>query len=59
MERDLCTKREINETFYHYGVLRDAQFFGTDYLGAEVSGLGVLVDQFGQQFESTNIINNY
>uniref|UniRef100_A0A1X7VN86 Uncharacterized protein n=1 Tax=Amphimedon queenslandica TaxID=400682 RepID=A0A1X7VN86_AMPQE len=52
VERDLCTKREINETFYHYGVLTSAQYYGNDFLGAEVGGLGVEVDQFGEQFES-------
>lgn len=35
-----------------FGIPEDATFFGADYIGAEVTGLGVLVDQFHHRDEN-------
>ena len=34
-----------------YGALPNSTFFGSDYLGAEISGLGLYVDQFMKRLD--------
>lgn len=44
-----CEKRPLTDEFRPFGLPSTATFVGIDYIGAEVTGLGVKVDQFYDQ----------
>ena len=41
-----CEKEPLRDEFRPFGVPSNSTFHGIDYLGAEIAGLGLLVESF-------------
>ena len=44
-----CESERLTTSFRPFGVPDGAEFHGIDYLGAEIPGLGLLVDSFSER----------
>lgn len=54
LQTNLCEPpTKLTDPFQPIGVPQDATFYGIDFLGAEVSNLGVRVDQFHHRDEQS------
>ena len=51
-----CESERLNSTFRPFGVPSGATFHGIDYLGAELAGLGLLVDSFSGEMGICSIM---
>ena len=55
VENGQCTTERLTEPFRPFGVPQNATFLGIDYLGAESTTLGLLVDSFFDEGSGKNL----